>query len=135
MDKNNGPKSNSSRKKRDQKKNINLSKSTQREETSEKCDNYYSMFSNKIFRGNKYAKFIKAISEDETICKCLECKNSITRALDKEILVNSVYTHIKSGSHHDNTPEGERKELAKLVKDLDEFKGKKKEEKSTKDED
>jgi len=69
------------------------------------------------------------------MCKCLKCKNSITGTFGKEILVNSVYTHIKSGSHHDNTPEGERKELAKLIKDFDEFKGRKKKEKSTKDED
>jgi len=46
-------------------------------ESEEVIGNHYTMFSANIFRGNKYMpKFIKAIEGNETMCKCIKCKDS-----------------------------------------------------------
>jgi len=63
-------------------------------------------------------KFIKPLDEDNMKCICLKCKDFKNNPQGKQLLVNSVYLHIKSEKHRENTPQTELKKLDKLIEEI-----------------
>ena len=87
-----------------------LPKLPSRKEQSQ--NNNYTKFSSKVFRESTYMpQFIKEVPNNSTLCKCMKCQNPETKKMGKIIIVNNLYSHLKSKQHKSNTPENKKRSL------------------------
>jgi len=101
-------------------RNINSGKM----EIEEKQNPKKIKYSDRIFR-NQYMRQI--ISEGSTLYHA-HCKHC-----NKEVLVENLYMHLKSGSHGNKTPKSEEESLETLKEAINNFSGQKKLKKEEKD--
>ena len=81
----------------------------------------YTKFSGKIFKESSYMPdFIKEVANNDTLCKCMKCQDPETKKTGKIIMVNNIYSHLKSKQHKNNTPSDEDEKLEELLKLLEE---------------
>lgn len=79
---------------------------------------HYTKFSSSIFKGNPYlSKFIKSIPANVYSFECSKCSKKSGKK--KVVLVNSLFIHLDSRGHRDNTPEAELNQLEDALKLLD----------------
>lgn len=98
-----------------QKKNFQSSKQPNENEIT---NSKHTKFSEKIFKTNYMKNFIYEGSS-EYKCKCKYCKDPLHKTQDLELLVDSVYMHIKSEKHRISTPAEEEDLLTELKEKID----------------